>query len=555
MKTNESRNLTKLLKIFVNNKKELLELLKEKKGVGLSEKLTYAEIISKMGEKELLSLFELESVREGYRKLDVLNLIYHSCVLNEVNLLAKELGIPKKGKKETVTNIVFSRKFDEEKIGYAIKSLHAKKKFSGVYQFSNIVIGPKGIIDSCSERTSTDIIDFLNEITKSNLKNIYQSLKIKEKATTEDEIKQLLLVNNTDEKIIETTNKLINRKMIDLPKMPTWSSIVVTPCGLYKKEDGTNPRESLKNFLLEYVDKDDLKLVIARELNLEDDMVDSELDRYLLEYVLEKSPENIINNFFDNPGIIRLSENLFKYKPNNDISFNEIINCILSSLGFIVPPKLIGLRDYEDKINHILDKSKFTIEDTAIIARETDNILRNIIQFFCKFIWEIDYDFYKFINDKFKLRDFSKLSSGKLVEILRLIDQIVKDDAAIRNKLYLQFNHQDFILSPESYEILNSWVSHRNNVIKRSEKLDKKTVESLINLAENIKKIYPLIVRVEKEETDKYNTHFICLIDDRDIKHRIFRTYYLQPIPYFLSPKYRTRGDRTIVDPFIVKIE
>ncbi len=397
-----------------------------------------------------------------------------------------------------------------------------------------------------------DILVFLDSLNESDLKQVYQKLGIKEKAFKADEMKQSILIKSTDENIIQEVNKLISNKLIELPEMPRSSFVVVTSCGLFQNgENRPNPKVELKDFLLKNIDKDDLKLEIAKELRLKDEVIDSELERYLLQYCIIKSPEDIIKNFFNKPAIIRLAESLFKYKPHNDISSDEIINCILSTMGFIIPPKLTGLRAYREQIIRILDKSELTTDDAATIARETDTVLRNLIQFSSKFIWDIkgEGEYTKIVSEKCDVKkDFAKLSSGELVRILRVMDEIIEKDDKIKRKLFSEFG-QECIIS-NSIKILDRWVPHRNAVIKRNEKLDRNIIEELIDFADNIRNIYPLIVRIEKEETDKYNTHFIYLIDDKGADHKILQTHYIEPVPYFISS-----SNRTIVDPFIAKIE
>lgn len=542
-----SDDLIKLIKNLIKNKTDLLQLLGEK-GIKLNKSLKYEEIVSKVGEKQLLNLFLIESVEEGYRKVDILHLIPKSYGRKEINLLAKELGIHKKTSKTENVSAIFLSK-NEEKISNAIKILYKNKRFIGVYQYNKLISGPRGIIDGCCERISQDIIEFLNILKESDLKQIFRKLEINDKASTIDEMKQLILAHSTDENIIQEVNKLISNGLIEPQDMPSWSSIIVTSCGLFYREEGVNPKLELRDFLLNKVDKNDLLLVIAKELKREVD--NHELERYLLEYILDKSPEDIIHSFFNKPAIIRLSESMFKYKPNDDISFEEITNCILSTLGFIIPPKLIGLKAYKEQIAQILDKTIFNADDATTIARETDRILRNLIQFSAKFIWDIiEEDYTKVISEKCDVKkDFAKLSSGEFIRILRVMDEISRKDDKIKQKLHSEFSKKN-IISNASLKILEGWVSHRNAVIKRNEKLDRNIVKELLAFADGIKEIYPLIVRVEKEETDKYDTHFIYLIDDKGAEHRISLTDYLEPIPYFMSP-----SNRTIVDPFIVKIE
>ena len=54
---------------------------------------------------------------------------------------------------------------------------------------------------------------------------------------------------------------------------------------------------------------------------------------------------------------------------------------------------------------------------------------------------------------------------------------------------------------------------------------------------------------MDKEETDKYGTHFVILKDERGNEYRILTSIYIGTSVYFMSPSNKTLR----INPFIVK--
>ncbi len=94
---------------------------------------------------------------------------------------------------------------------------------------------------------------------------------------------------------------------------------------------------------------------------------------------------------------------------------------------------------------------------------------------------------------------------------------------------------------------------HGSAINSIEEKLkSKQMLKFLIDFSNDIQeKIYPLLVRMDKEETDKYGTRFVILKDERENEYRILTSIYIDTSVYFMSP-----SDKILrINPFIVKQE
>ncbi|MDP2753251.1 MAG: hypothetical protein Q8P40_02540 [Nitrospirota bacterium] len=202
------------------------------------------------------------------------------------------------------------------------------------------------------------------------------------------------------------------------------------------------------------VPKDDLVSVISHELKINSDNATAEMDRLLLEYCIDNPPEEVMRKFISYPNLLKLAEKIFHQRPPNSVPENEIINSILSILGFNNPPKLVGLKKYQEILKQNSDKIDVTVDEVILIANETDKILRNLIEFYSKFLWDIKRgeDFKKIISDNFEIKKhFSKLSSGELVGILRNLIELVHTDKTMADKMIHNFNH-DYLIPAKNIE-------------------------------------------------------------------------------------------------------
>ena len=103
--SDDYNKLKELIKMFVANKQQLIILLNSKYILPkLNRNLTYKEIIDKVGKQLLLELFNLQSIDEGFRKIDIFKLL-SNLKRNHILDLAKELNLPGDTKQECFESI------------------------------------------------------------------------------------------------------------------------------------------------------------------------------------------------------------------------------------------------------------------------------------------------------------------------------------------------------------------------------------------------------------------------------------------------------------------
>lgn len=557
--SDDYNKLKELIKMFVANKQQLINLLisendiKSEKNIKLNKNLTYKEIIDIVGKQRLLDLLKLQSIDEGFRKIDIFKLL-SNLKRNHVLALSKELNLPGDTKQECFVSIWGIK---ETVISEAIKKLYNSNKISGVYQYKNNVLGPIGILNGYHEREHEygDIIDFLNDFNETEIIKIADSLKIENVNKSKEYFLQKILTNYDNERIILAIQQLTSEKQIQIPRISKWSNLIVTSCGIFeKKKFILHPKEELRDFLLKEVSYDELMFVISHELGIDENTF--EIESILLEYCVNNPPEEVIKKFFRYSDILKHAKKIFHQNPPKSIPENEIINCILSTLGFDLPQRLVGLKKYQEILKDVYDKTDISVDDVRLIANETDRILKDLIKFYSKFLWDIeeDEDFKKIIKDKLEIeKSCSKLSTGDLVGILRNINKFININKNITDKMNLEFN-RNYLIHKKTLKILNDWVTFRNSVIhanrpiviKETNEILKKITDFSNDIQRNI---YPLVVRLEKEEIDKYGTHFVIFEDERGNKHRVLRSGYIETSVYFMSPSNKPLR----INPFIVK--
>lgn len=551
----EDDKLINLIKILTN-KKTLILLLELKYNIKLAKRITYSEIVNTIGKQKILDLFNLRDIDEGFKKIDTFKLL-SNLDRKQILALAKELKISGNTKKECLINIFT---VDEKSISEAIIKLYSLNKISSVHQYKTMVLGPLGILHSCCEREKeyADIIDFLNDFNLTDLRKIAESLILENTDGTKDYFVQSILTNYENESILFSIHQLSLKKLIQVPEVDKWSNLVVTSCGIFEiKDDVYHPKEELKDFLLKEVPHDDLISVISHELGIEDDSLD--IDISLLEYCVNNSPEKVIKKFFSYSDILKLTEKTFHQKPPKSISDDEIINCILSCIGFQMPRKLEGLKKYQEILKTAYDKNIIKVDDISSIANETDRILKDMIQFYYKFLWndEETKDFKKNLTNKLDIsKPFSKLTTGELVGIIRNLNEFIKKDEKLIDRMKREFN-REYLMQNKTLRILDDWVQFRNSIVHRNIPIETKEVKNILNkifdFSSDIQSgIYPLVVRLEKDETDKYGTHFVILEDERGNQHRVvYENYYFDTSVFFISPSEKTLR----INPFILKRE
>ncbi|MCK4796460.1 MAG: hypothetical protein KAT05_03720 [Spirochaetes bacterium] len=550
----EDENLINLIK-SLTNKRTLILLLELKYEIKITKRSTYNEIINTIGKQKILDLFNLQNVDEGFKKIDTFKLL-SNLNKNQVLALAKELNLQGSTKKECLI-VIFTVK--DNLISNAIKKLYSANKISKVHLYKTMVLGPFGILHSCCEREREygDIIDFLNDFNLIDLRKVAESLNLENTYESEEQFVQKILINYENEQILSTIQKLSFEKFIQVPDVDRWGNLVVTSCGIFeRKDDVYHPKEELRDFLLKEVPHDDLKAVISHELGVEQDTLDINVS--LLEYCVNNPPEKVIEKFFSYSDILKLTEKIFHQKPPKSISEDEIINCILSCIGFEMPQKLDGLKKYQENLKIVIDKNSITADDFRLISNETDRILKDIIQFYSKFMWiDEKIDFKKVITNKLEIKKpFSKLTTGELVGTIRNLNDIIKKDENIIDRMKHEFN-REYLMQNKTLRILDDWVQFRNSIVHKNIPIETKEAKNIFkkifDFSSDVQSgIYPLVVRLEKDETDKYGTHFVILEDERGNQHRVvYRSHFFDTTVYFMS----TSEKLLRINPFLVERE
>ena len=227
-----------------------------------------------------------------------------------------------------------------------------------------------------------------------------------------------------------------------------------------------------------------------------------------------------------------------------------------------MPQKLEGLKKYQQNLKIVIDKNSITADDVRLIFNETDRILKDIIQFYSKFMWIDEIinercDFKKVITNKLEInKPFSKLTTGELVGTIRNLNAFIKKDENIIDRMKHEFN-REYLMQNKTLRILDDWVQFRNSIVHRNIPIETKEAKNILNkifdFSSDIQSgIYPLVVRLEKDETDKYGTHFVILEDERGNQHRVvYENYYFDTSVFFISPSEKSLR----INPFILKRE
>src|SRR3972149_8049067 len=226
--------LIDLLKKLFYNKTQLIEFLNNK-AIKLNKNSTYKEIITSVGSKQLLDLLGLHSINEGFRRIEIDELLSKCLNRDEIRALTKKLNLSGNTKEECL-NLIF--RINENELSEAIKNLYHTNKISGVYQNKKITLGPLGILNGCCEREYEydDIIDLLNDYEQKDLRKIAENLKIEKINETKDYLVQKILIDFNNEKIILCIQQLISEKQIQIPKISEFSNLIITSCGILERK-------------------------------------------------------------------------------------------------------------------------------------------------------------------------------------------------------------------------------------------------------------------------------------------------------------------------------
>lgn len=386
---------------------------------------------------------------------------------------------------------------------------------------------------------------------------------------------QLIETYMDDEDLCEVINRLIDEEYIKPPNVRTlyerfpysFSSWIITPYGVFKQSP-TWLRDPNK------------KLAEILQKEFERKYLEPDLESYhgayplrVLEYCIRESPETILRKF----GVLRLrkiAEELGISAALKIKDEEELMRLIILKLGFILPPILSGLVNF----NRILEESNSRLlkgeQVTGVMADvygETERVLQDIAYFYICFLWkirtrarkpeEVETDITNVVRGlNVSDKPFSRLTFGELVKLVRTLNKEVRRNKNLKEEFLKTFDVER-ILPQDQMKILNEMSKYRSSLFahKRmkvaAKTPDRRNCREIIAALKEFskiireKKIYPKVIRVTYEVTNEYGTRYFEAVDDEGSEW-IVKYRWLDPSkPYFMYSK----TNPVAVDPIIIE--
>jgi hypothetical protein len=202
---------------------------------------------------------------------------------------------------------------------------------------------------------------------------------------------------------------------------------------------------------------------------------------------------------------------------------------------------------------------------------ETERILQDIVYFHIAFLWkvrtrgrkpeEVEAEITKIVrNVKVSDKPFSKLTFGEFIKLIRTLNKEVQRNRNLKDELVKTFN-RNHILPQDRMEILNKMSQWRATLFahrrmkESAKKPDRQTVSEIVRTLKGFSrfieesKIYPEVIQVTYEVTNKYGTRYLEAIDEKG-NPWVIEYRWLDPSkPYFMFSK----TNPVAIDPIIIE--
>jgi len=382
---------------------------------------------------------------------------------------------------------------------------------------------------------------------------------------------QLIFTYLNDEDFIGIINDLLARNEIKPPKIngfyeevPLDSDIIVTRYGIIKRVFEKSPNELLAELLQKELKQEDL------EPDLEG--YHGEFSLRVLEYCIKEDPREILSKMFGIPRLRNIVEKYLALKAARKIkSTDELVDLILLGLGFDLPPKTVeGINSFRGSLVDSEKRVK-SGEDVRTVMMDVfdglDKILRELSYFYLYFLWDLENleETEERIEKIDKLvwelkvanKQFSKLTLGERVKLLRALNNKIKKDKNRKKKFYEAFN-REYVLSSVHLNILDRMVKYRNKIVHKEEgviftKKDAlEVIEELKKLTDTFKReeIYPKVVRVKREVTNEYGISYFEAEDEDGIPWTIGRSHWIDTTKLYFM---RSKTSPVAIDPLLIE--
>lgn len=574
--------LRALVNFQFQNKKTFLGFLSQEFSIKIPKRATYLQIskiiISKGYEKKfsnkIADVNDFDCLVAGYDIVNGLSAFSSEELLEIAECLRKrnpKWKLKKTSMKELITSISVIAGREEIQTclnELFLRSVKEKGSFKSVRQNERWTVGPYGILRSTYKRStsvSNDLMRFFNkDLNRAAFIEFLKVIEIpsniipsKNDPLLVQKSIQLIFSSCDDNLIFNTLNSLIDNELIKIDSSEKYWNFYATPCGLFKETYGEV--DDLAKLLIKEIPEKDLDI----ELNKEE-IRDGTLKMRVLELCLRKNPSIILSDLFGFPALRRIARNFSFISVDNISDRKKLIDLILLKLGFKIPPILIGINQYQEKlldyraqIQTSIRKREEKIGIMTDIYSQTERILKDLIYFYSANIWADEilskYEpeekleaaesiIMKKVNND---REIQKASFGKLIQMLRNINNLVNSDERIKKKFIQKF-HRSELLDRSHFQALDEVSPYRSRFThdKKDKQVTNQNCLDIINTLSNLvsdlqeKSVYPNFIRISREITNEYGVNYVEAIDEKGKKWTIKTNEWIETeLSYFMISK------------------
>ncbi|TBR12261.1 MAG: hypothetical protein EPO62_00410 [Candidatus Nitrosotenuis sp.] len=543
--------LTLIVKARMDSKNDLINWLKRNLELRIPKNTSYDKIFSILKEKDKEHDFSMKfshcNTFDEIIDKNEINDALHIFSKDELILFANQLSHnQKKWKydKSTYLSIIKSILKNTKKQDFRnlFPKLILEKKISPVIQYYKSVIGPLGITRAKEDRksiTADELVSLLSDYITDDtfdlfLKNVIDVnvdlLKNLNEKLMLFAVQQILLTNYTMSEISTIFNKLVGDKIIKINEVKRYWGYTITPCGLIVDTE-SDPIQNLVNVLMNKIPNNELD-----EELIKGGFASGPLSDRVYGLCVNEKPEQILDREFGKSDLKQLARSLGLANVDEISDKNALSQYVMLKLGFTLPQTPWGILNYcIDLERYKTELNNSTGDEIGIITKVyviIEKMLKDLIYFYSfivvtdlfmkNYVEIIDEKINERIREKLSLdADVSRLTLGKLLNLLKKLNSIAEHDDAIKKffetKLYRKtlFPHDELT---ELGTIIDNRArfTHDYDSSKNPSKLlsPLQIIESSVRIMKKLydEKIYPVSFNVLRAISNQYNVNYYEVI-------------------------------------------
>lgn len=446
------------------------------------------------------------------------------------------------------------------------------KVYPSAIQIGKFVLGPFGLIEGpvkrsrySSETTRIVLEEYLGKVhyLRYMLKELEKEISYRlrnelwqDPTSEKQKTIQIILAHAKDEKICALANQLLAQGEIRIKVSDLYDEIediwVVTRHGLFIRKQEKTPVENLVDLLKQEFKEEDL----TPEL----DMYYGDFESKILGYCIKENPEKILTRMF---GLIRLKQLAKKLgfcRVDSLHNPHEVATLIMLKLGFSVPPSLIGLRYYMERLQSCKTEISKIVDSKMISGQmsqayvDMEGVLRNLLYFYVGFLWSNEIEdmrweikfgdaLRRILKNKLKIKTPKRITFGQTIHAIRKLNAIVKGNKKLKNKMQKTFD-RNWIMNRNHLEALDKISAQRANFVHFKKfpghRICMELVDDMLDIVKKLAKdmIFPCVIRIVAEIADDYGKNYSRAIDENGNEWTIYYNKWLDTtVPYFMHSK------------------